>query len=111
MAAAPDRPYDVVVLGATGFTGALTAAAVADDAPPGLRWAVAGRNPAKLDAARDRLVAEHPAAPEPATVVADATDAASLRELASSTRVLVTTVGPYVHHGFGVVAACAVAGT
>jgi short subunit dehydrogenase-like uncharacterized protein len=112
MAAAPaDRPYDVVVLGATGFTGALTAAAVAERAPGGLRWAVAGRNPGKLDAVRARLVADHPGAPAPGTVVADVDDPASLRALAESTRVLTTTVGPYVEHGAGVVAACAAAGT
>jgi short subunit dehydrogenase-like uncharacterized protein len=112
MAAAPaDRPYDVVLLGATGFTGGLTAAAIAQGAPAGLRWAVAGRNPAKLDAVIARVVAQHPGAPAPGTLVADVTDTASLRELAGATRVLATTVGPYIRHGFGVVAACAAAGT
>ena len=110
-AASEHRPYDVVVLGATGFTGALTAGEIAARAPGGLRWAVAGRNADKLAAARDRIVAAHPGAPAPATVVADVTDPASLRALAQSTRVLTTTVGPYVEHGAGVVAACAAAGT
>src|SRR3954452_3065003 len=112
MAAAPsDRPYDVVVLGATGFTGALTAAALAARAPADLRWAIAGRNAGKLAACRTDLIGAHPTAPAPGTVAAEVTDGASLRALAESTRVLVTTVGPYVEHGAGVVAACAAAGT
>jgi saccharopine dehydrogenase (NAD+, L-glutamate forming) len=106
-----EREHDVVVLGATGFTGALTAAEVAARAPEGLRWAIAGRNAGKLAAARDRIAAEHPAAPAPGTITADVTDPASLRALAESTRVLASTVGPYVEHGAGVVAACAAAGT
>jgi short subunit dehydrogenase-like uncharacterized protein len=110
-AASNHRPYDVVVLGATGFTGALTAGEIAARAPDGLRWAVAGRDAGKLAATRDRLVAAHPDAPAPAAIAADVTDPDSLRALAQSTRVLVTTVGPYVEHGAGVVAACAAAGT
>jgi short subunit dehydrogenase-like uncharacterized protein len=111
MAATPQRTYDVVVLGATGFTGALTAGEVAARAPEGLRWAIAGRSADKLEAARAKIAADHPAAPAPGVVAADVTDPASLRALAEATRVLVTTVGPYIHHGAGVVAACAAAGT
>src|SRR5690349_12445522 len=107
----PARPYDLALLGATGFTGALTAAELAARAPAGLRWALAGRTRAKLKAVRDRLVAAHPGAPAPELVVADVEDAASLASLAAATRVLTTTVGPYVLHGGPVVAACARAGT
>jgi short subunit dehydrogenase-like uncharacterized protein len=106
-----DRAYDVVVLGATGFTGGLTAAELAARAPAGLRWAIAGRNERRLADLRTRIVGAHPTAPAPETVVADVTDAPALRALAESTRVLATTVGPYVLHGAGVVAACAAAGT
>jgi saccharopine dehydrogenase (NAD+, L-glutamate forming) len=108
---ATDRTFDVALLGATGFTGALTAVELAARAPAGLRWALAGRNPAKLAAVRDRVVAAHPTAPAPELVGADVGDAASLRALAESTRVLTSTVGPYVVHGDPVVAACAAAGT
>jgi short subunit dehydrogenase-like uncharacterized protein len=111
MAAAPDRPYAVAVLGATGFTGALTAAELAARAPRDLRWALAGRNSDKLEAVRERIAAAHPDAPRPELVAADVTDPASLAALARATRVLVTTVGPYVRHGGPVVAACAEAGT
>jgi short subunit dehydrogenase-like uncharacterized protein len=109
--AEPSRPFDIALLGATGFTGELTAAELAARAPADLRWALAGRNRDKLAAVRDRVVAAHRQAPAPELVVADVDDAASLAALASSTRVLTTTVGPYVLHGAPVVAACAAAGT
>ena len=64
-----------------------------------LRWALAGRNRAKLEAVAARLAASTPAAPAPALLVADAADAAALAEVAASTRVVVTTVGPYTLHG------------
>ena len=111
MAAPSDRPYDVALLGATGFTGALTAVELAGRAPAGLRWALAGRNRDKLAAVRDRVTAAHPDAPVPELVIADTGDSSSLAELAAATRVLTTTVGPYVLHGDPVVAACAAAGT
>ncbi|GAB3994195.1 saccharopine dehydrogenase family protein [Nocardioides marmoraquaticus] len=105
MPAADSRTHDVVVLGATGFTGELTAAYLAEHAPEGLRWAIAGRNQAKLDAVRERLGVDVP------TIVADSSDDDSLRALAASTRVVVTTVGPYLLHGEPLVAACAAEGT
>ncbi len=91
--------YDVVLLGASGFTGALTAEYLAKNAPPDLKWAVAGRNQAKLEGfGKDVLYA-------------DATDPKSLKDLAESTRIVVTTVGPYIQYGEQLVAACADAGT
>jgi short subunit dehydrogenase-like uncharacterized protein len=99
-----ERAYDVVVFGATGFTGALTAEYLAGVAGS-RRWAIAGRSAEKLDAVRARLSADVP------TIVADVGDPASLRAMAESTRVLITTVGPYIHYGEPVVAACAAAGT
>jgi short subunit dehydrogenase-like uncharacterized protein len=108
---ADPRPYDVALLGATGFTGGLTAAELAARAPAELRWALAGRNREKLAAVRDRVVAAHPGAPAPELVLADVGDAASVTSLAQATRVLTTTVGPYVLHGEPVAAACATAGT
>ncbi|MEV0824492.1 saccharopine dehydrogenase family protein [Nonomuraea rubra] len=96
-----DRPYDIVLFGASGFTGALTAAYLARAAGPGTRWALAGRDRAKLE----RLGLDVP------VLTADATDAASLAALVRQTRVLATTVGPYVLRGEPLVAACADAGT
>src|SRR4051794_16504923 len=106
-----EREYDLALLGATGFTGALTAAELASRAPAGLRWALAGRNRDRLEAVRDAVAAAHPQAPVPELVIADVQDGAALQALAASTRVLTTTVGPYVLHGEPVVAACAAAGT
>jgi len=107
LARVPDTPrdLDLVLLGATGFTGALTAEYLARHAPPGFRWAVAGRSADKLAALRDRLGAHVD------VVTADVTDERSMREAAESTRMLATTVGPYARHGEAAVAACAAAGT
>ena len=103
-----ERAYDIVLFGATGFTGALTAAYLADHSPPQMRWALAGRNRAKLESVRRSLGARWS---ELGLLHADVDDAASLRQLAESTRVIVTTVGPYVAYGEPIVAACATAGT
>jgi saccharopine dehydrogenase (NAD+, L-glutamate forming) len=100
-----EREHDIVLFGATGFTGALTAEYLAQNAPDGLRWALAGRNRAKLDALSERLGVDVP------LLHADVTDEASLRSVAESARVVITTVGPYVAYGEPLVAACAAAGT
>jgi short subunit dehydrogenase-like uncharacterized protein len=106
-----DREYDVVLMGATGFTGGLTADYLARHAPPGLRWALAGRAPDRLAAVRDRLTQDDPSLADLPLLHADATDPASLSDVASRTRVVATTVGPYLHHGAALVAACAASGT
>lgn len=102
-----DRPYDVVLFGATGFVGTLTAEYLATHAPEGLRWAIAGRGEARLRELRERL----PGGESAGVLLADVADPASLRELARQTRVLATTVGPYVTYGEELVAACADNGT
>ena len=99
------RDHDIVLLGATGFTGALTAQQLARHADEGTRWALAGRNRGKLEALRDRLGVDVP------LLYADVTDEGSLRDLAASARVVTTTVGPYLHYGAPLVAACAREGT
>ncbi|GAA2502688.1 saccharopine dehydrogenase family protein [Streptomyces gobitricini] len=105
------RTYDVVLFGATGFVGELTARYLAAHAPTTCRWALAGRSRERLEALRDRLAAEHPRCADLPLVTADATDAGSMRELAASSRVVASTVGPYVWYGEPLVAACAEAGT
>ncbi len=105
------REFDVVLFGATGFTGGLTAEYLARHAPEGCRWALAGRNPDKLAAVRDRLVAIDATLTDLPLLHADSTDAASLADVAARARVVITTVGPYVEHGEPLVAACAAAGT
>ncbi|MGW5053124.1 saccharopine dehydrogenase family protein [Actinokineospora sp. NPDC004072] len=103
--------YDIVLFGATGFTGELTAEYLARHAPEGCTWALAGRNQAKLAGVRSRLAAINPALASMDLLTADVTDPASLAAVASSTRVVITTVGPYVKYGDPLVAACAAAGT
>jgi short subunit dehydrogenase-like uncharacterized protein len=103
-----DREYDIVLFGATGFTGVLVAEQLAQRAPEGLTIALAGRSLAKLGEVREQLPAR--AADWP-LVLADAADRSSINGMARSTRVLVTTVGPYLKHGLPLVAACAKAGT
>lgn len=96
---------DVVVWGATGFTGALVAEYLARHAVEG-SWALAGRSRDRLAALRDRLAADFPAAADVPLIVADATDPGSLAELASQAKVVCTTVGPYARYGDPLVAVC-----
>lgn len=105
------RPYDLVLFGGTGFTGGLTADYLAAHAPAGMKWALVGRNRPKLEAVAARLAAASPQGPVPEIVVADAGDPDAMREVAESTRVVVTTVGPYILYGGQLVGACAAAGT
>ena len=104
-----DREFDVVVYGASGFTGRLVAQYLAGRASgqpgPVGAWAVAGRNEAKLRGVMDELGVDAP------VIVADASDAASLRAMAERTRVVLTTVGPYQKYGEPLLAACIEAGT
>nr|BFE79803.1 hypothetical protein GCM10020093_024040 [Planobispora longispora] len=101
-----DRPYDIVLFGATGFTGALTAEYLARNAGPGCRWALAGRDRGRLEAVRERL-----GLPGLPLLHADAGEPASLDDIARRARVVATTVGPYLAYGEPLVAACARAGT
>ncbi|MGW6523843.1 MULTISPECIES: saccharopine dehydrogenase family protein [unclassified Streptomyces] len=96
-----DRPYDIVLFGATGFVGTLTAEYLAAHAPADLRWAIAGRGEEKLERLRERLGGDV------GVLRADVSDPASLRALAEHARVVATTVGPYVSYGEELVAACA----
>jgi short subunit dehydrogenase-like uncharacterized protein len=106
------RRYDLVLFGATGFTGGLTARYLAANGPKGLRWALAGRNREKLEAVRSRLEdVLSLRVPVPNLVEADATDAEAMAKVAESAKVVATTVGPYALYGEPLVAACAAAGS
>ncbi len=103
------RTYDVIVYGATGFTGRLVAEHMLAKYGAGgdVRWAMAGRSKAKLEAVRSEIGA--PA--DLPLVVADASNPASLLAMAKAAKVVITTVGPYQLYGEPMVAACAEAGT
>lgn len=100
--------FDIVVYGATGFTGQLVAEYLAarykDD--KALRWAMAGRSLDKLKSVRDAIGA--PA--DTPLITADASDAASLKAMVAQTRSVITTVGPYQFYGEGLLAACVATG-
>jgi len=107
---AADREFDVVVLGATGFTGALVAGVLLEryGTDSGLRWAIAGRSAQRLSELRESLGAAAAALP---ALTADSLDDDSMRQLARRTRVVASTVGPYARYGSPLVAACAASGT
>ncbi len=109
---AAEREYDLALFGATGFTGGLAARYLAANAPDGLRWALVGRNRAKLEAVRSGIEGVlRSGVPAPALLEADAADSAALAKVAEAARVVATTVGPYALYGEPLVAACAAAGT
>lgn len=101
------REFDIIVYGATGFVGKLTAEYLAR-AGGDARIALAGRSTERLDAVRKTL---GPAAQDWPLISADATSESSLKEMAARTQVVITTVGPYTRYGLPLVAACAAAGT
>jgi len=110
-ASASDRELDLVLFGATGFTGRLTAEYLARHRPDGLRWALAGRNRDKLEGVREHLATIDDGLGDLALLTADVTDDVSLKDVAHRARVMITTVGPYLLYGEPLVAACAEAGT
>src|ERR1700756_2971436 len=105
----PSSKFDIVVYGATGFTGQLVAEYLAEHYrnDKDLKWAMAGRSLEKLKSVRDAIGA--PA--DIPLIVADANDPVSLKAMIDQTRSVVTTVGPYLLYGNELVAACAASGT
>ncbi len=101
------RDFDIVVYGASGFTGRLVAEYLVQKKGHGLRWAMAGRNADRLAAVRDELGAPS----DLPILVADASDPDSISAMVQGTRCVITTVGPYQLYGTPLLAACAEAGT
>src|SRR5882757_3604024 len=101
--------FDIVVYGATGFTGQLVAEYLAAHykGDGNLKWAMAGRSKDKLASVREAIGA----AADTPLIVADAGDPASLRAMVDQTKSVLTTVGPYQLYGTELVAACAASGT
>ena len=105
-----DREFDIIVWGATGFVGRLAARQLASRAgnEGDLRWAIGGRDQAKLEAVRSGL---GPDAADIPIITGDSHDAASMQALADRTEVVCSCVGPYAKYGSELVAACARSGT
>lgn len=105
----PNAEFDLIVYGASGYTGRLVAEHLAQRYGVGgeVKWAMAGRSAEKLAQVRDEIGA--PA--DTPLVVADVADPASVREMVRRTKAVITTVGPYQLYGSDLVAACAEAGT
>lgn len=105
-----EREFDIVLMGATGFTGRLVAEHLLRRHGVGgqLKWALAGRSREKLEKIRIELGETAAGLP---LIVADSHDRESLDEMVRRTRVVCTTVGPYALHGSELVAACAANGT
>lgn len=101
------RDLDIVIFGATGYTGRLVAEYMLEAAPAGLKWGLAGRDSAKLA----RVAAELGAPGDMPLLACDSANPADLAALCGRTALVVTTVGPYQLYGSGLVAACAAAGT
>src|SRR5436189_5314634 len=100
--------FDIVVYGATGFTGQLVAEYLATQykGDASLKWAMAGRSKDKLAAVRDAIGAPT----DTPLIVADAGDPASLRAMVAETKAVITAVGPYMLYGNELLAACVAAG-
>jgi short subunit dehydrogenase-like uncharacterized protein len=106
---ASSQPFDIVLFGATGFTGRLVAEYLVRRRAS-VRWALAGRSRDKLERIREELAAIDPAARDLAILVGDAQDLASVDAIVRGARVVCTTVGPYARYGSNLVAACAAHG-
>ena len=99
--------FDVIIYGATGFTGRLVAEYMENQYGRAVNWAMAGRSAEKLAAVRDEIGASA----DTPLVVADANDPQSVRDMVSRGKVICTTVGPYQLYGNDIVAQCAKSGT
>lgn len=101
--------FDLIVYGASGYTGRLVAEHLAQHyrRDPALKWAMAGRSEEKLAKVREEIGAP----PSTPLLIADASDPRSLKHMAARTKIVLTTVGPYQLYGSALVAACTESGT
>lgn len=103
----PTRKYDIVLFGATGFTGNLVAEYFARHvSAKTVKWAIAGRNSNKLEAVKIRLMHLNPECAEVGVLECNSDDLKSLEKVTKQTTIIVTTVGPFVQHGENLVQAC-----
>lgn len=101
------RPFDLIIFGATGFTGRQAAEYLSRNVPPGLRWAIAGRDRKRLEDVANGLSGLRPGA----VLVADALNESEVDGLARRSRVILTTAGPFTLYAEHLVEACVRHGT
>ena len=106
-----ERFYDVVVFGATGFTGRLAVKYIAKQYGAQFKWAIAGRNKGQLEALKKELTEINPACTVVPIIIADVGDLQSLQAMVASTSVIISTVGPFAKYGSDLVRFCSDLGT
>ncbi|MCC6584189.1 MAG: saccharopine dehydrogenase NADP-binding domain-containing protein [Chitinophagales bacterium] len=107
-----NRKYDIVLFGATGFTGSLVAEYFAHNVSfKKVKWALAGRNTEKLNAIKNKLIAINPECEQTDILACNSDDLTSLENVTAQTKIIVTTVGPFAIHGEALVQACVNTGT
>lgn len=107
---AGEREYELIVWGATGYTGKLTAQHITENFPHDFKWAVAGRNRGKLEGLVRELTRSNPSRQAPGVLTASL-NYEELDNLSKKTRLIIATVGPYQAYGSPTFAACAWNGT
>lgn len=105
------RPYDIVLVGATGFTGRLTARYLAKQYGTSVKWAIAGRQPKKLEDLKAELCTIDAALKDLPIIIADTLAPGQLPAITDNTRVVLSTVGPFEAYGTPLVKSCALYGT
>ncbi|DBA76546.1 TPA: hypothetical protein ACH3X2_008602 [Trebouxia sp. C0005] len=100
------RPYEIVVWGATGSVGKLVCEHVAQNYQGRVKWAIAGRNQAKLESVRKHVAELNPACKDLPIILGDAQDQSSLDKLAAQSKVVIATAGPFARYGTPIVDAC-----
>eukprot|EP01099_Mayorella_cantabrigiensis_P001943 TRINITY_DN1837_c0_g1_i1.p1 TRINITY_DN1837_c0_g1~~TRINITY_DN1837_c0_g1_i1.p1 ORF type:complete len:364 (-),score=90.46 TRINITY_DN1837_c0_g1_i1:277-1335(-) len=105
------RPYQIVVWGATGFTGKLTAEYLASAVPPNFRWAIAGRNRQRLEEVKKDVLKKARPDAKVDILIGDSAKPDTLDEITSATDVLISAVGPFVLYGTPLVQSCVKNGT
>src|SRR5690349_14800701 len=98
--------YDIILWGATGFTGELCAIYLAENYPTQIRWAIAARDPKRLEELKTKLVNINPKLKDLDTLTAESLNKASMENLVSQTSVILSTVGPYAKFGTPLIEAC-----
>ncbi|KAK5990181.1 Putative trans-acting enoyl reductase [Cladobotryum mycophilum] len=105
------RQYDLVLFGATGYSGKMAAEYITSNFPTNLKWAIAGRSETKLQAVIDECKVLNPDRSPPVIEILDASDEEKLTDLVKKSFAIITTVGPYCLYGEPVVKSCAESGT